>query len=505
MPPDATVRIAQADATPAGLALLDRFYREAYVAQFPDPNERESLACMREYLRLKARGWYRANNYHVLVALKRGRPVGGAVIDYLAEPNAGILEFLFVLPRARGSGLARRLLDAAIALLRADARATGRPLFAVAAEMNDPYRHPDEPDNMDPFARTLIWDRWGFHRLLCPYVQPALSARQAPVRYLTLIVKPMARPEMRQVSPDWVRSLVAEYMRWAMRIDAPQRNREYRALSAWLRGKPAVALQPLAASIGRDAERPFDVEELHARHRAFDAALRLARREIPQAGRVASPAQFRAALAAARRGGPAYHLWRIAPPGRRGVHGMASFFSLRNCGFGGYLVLAGPLRGRGLLAPVLARMEARMMADGVRTPGWFIECGDDSTGAFLSRGFAEVPLEYRPPAVGHDAPGVSPRRTQEGSSLRRDEPERLHLLYKPFGAVYPPVQIDVRFVRRALRDILTAIYGLAAPARCTTWKLALRTLRAGADGRVVLRPGAASARGVALSARAARR
>lgn len=475
---DATVRIAQADASAAGRALLERFYRDAYVAQFPDPNERESLRCMREYLRLKEKGWYGANNYHVLVALQHDRPVGGAVIDYLAAPNAGVLEFLFVLPQARGTGLARRLLDAAIAALAADARATGRRLGYVAAEMNDPYRHPDPPDNMDPFERALIWDRWGFSKLLCPYVQPALSRSQAPVEYLTLIVRPFARPRARSVAADWVRRLVAEYMRWAMRIDAPERNAEWRALDAWLGRRRRVALQPLAASIGHDAARPLVVEPVRARTPVFDAVVRLARREIPQPGRVASAQQFRAALAGARaRRNGSYHLWRVATPTTaraRATHGMASFFSLRSCGFGGYIVLAGPLRGRGLLAPLVARIEAQMMRDGVRTAGWFIECGNESAAAFRRCGFGEVPLDYRPPPVGE---------TQAAGA----RPGRLRLLYKPFGAVYPPVALDASFVRGALREILATVYGLARPRHADTYRTACASLRVDANDRVALR------------------
>ena len=51
------------DESPAGLAALGRFYRERYVAAFPDPDERESLANMRHYLALKAAGWYGPNNH----------------------------------------------------------------------------------------------------------------------------------------------------------------------------------------------------------------------------------------------------------------------------------------------------------------------------------------------------------------------------------------------------------------------------------------------------------
>lgn len=49
-----SVRFREIDASRAGLAALERFYRERYVAEFPDPDERESLDNMRRYLLLKA-------------------------------------------------------------------------------------------------------------------------------------------------------------------------------------------------------------------------------------------------------------------------------------------------------------------------------------------------------------------------------------------------------------------------------------------------------------------
>jgi GNAT superfamily N-acetyltransferase len=465
-------RIVELDATPAGLALLKRFHDEGYVAQFPDADERESLPQLRRYLRLKAAGWYGANNYHVLVALQDGAPVGGVVLDYLAQPDAGIVEFLFVLPAARGQGLGRRLLQAGLRCLRADARAQGRRLRAVAAEMNDPFRRPPRVDNMDPFLRAATWGRWGFCQLLCPYAQPALSPAQSAVDYLMLIVRPLhGRPA--GVAAQWVRSLVAEYLRWAMRVRQPLRQPEYRRLDAYLATRPQVPLRPLLAAIGHDSSLPLEVGEVRAPGRRLDLAARLAQRAIPVPGHGAAPEVYRQALAASGHGGMHYHLWTLCAPGSRAVQGMASFFSLPSVGFGGYLVLSGPLRGRGLLAPLLARMEARMLADGVAPgvtqPGSMIECAADTAPVFMRQGFARVPLAWRPPALAHGAAA----------------PELL-LLYKPLGAAYPPMCLHAEFVRRALREILLHVYGVAQPARHASYRRALATLALDSNGKVAL-------------------
>src|SRR5690606_28200332 len=140
--------------------------------EFPDPDERESLANMRRYLALKTSGWYDPNSYHIVDAEIDGAPVGGVVFDYLAAPDAGVIEFLSVASACRGAGLGRALLEEAIALLRDDARARrARRLAAVVAEMNDPSQRPATADNLDLFLGAAIWGRWGFHALDFPYVQ----------------------------------------------------------------------------------------------------------------------------------------------------------------------------------------------------------------------------------------------------------------------------------------------------------------------------------------------
>ena len=468
-------RLVQLDASRSGLALLRRFHDEAYVAQFPDPDERESMAQMARYLKRKAQGWYGPNNYHVLVALRGDAPVGGVVLDYLAEPNCGLIEFLFVLPNARGAGLGTRLLKGGLRLVRADARRSGKRLNAVAAEMNDPLRRPAKPDNMDPFARAAMWGHWGFQKLLCPYAQPALSSEQGAVDYLTLIVRPLMRPRAESVPAGWVLCLVAEYMRWAMRIRQPTRQREYQALGAFLAQHRRVPLLPLAASMGHDPARPFEVLPVDSEQPDFDAVVGLARDAIAVPGHVAARAVFESALAAARAGGPACHLWRVALPASSAVQGMASFFSLPGSGFGGYIVLEGALRGRGLLALLIARMEAQMMVDGVAAdstvPGWFIECADDSAPVFLRQGFGKVPLDYCPPSIL-----PAPQRPAEP----------LHLLFKPFGTAFGPLVLKHEFVLQALREILRHVYGIKRPTQHASYRRAASSLASNGTGQVQL-------------------
>ncbi len=471
--PRGVTRFREIDSTPASLAELTHFYRKLYVAEFPDPDERESLLNMKGYLAAKARGWYGKNNYHIVVAEIDGVPMGGAVIDYLAKPNVGVIEFLFIGKRHRVKGLGHALLNATIRLLRADARERiGRPLAAIVAEMNDPFRRPDTPDNFDPFERSVIWGRWGFARLGFRYVQPALSRRQKPVKCLVLIARMLARPRAASVLATWVRDIVAEYMRWAMRIDAPQRNAQYREMAAFLAARRRVSLTPLLEYVGRDPARAFEVEPIAGPGAALQTTLGLLQRAIPFAGRVASARHFEGALARAQSRARHYRLWALRREGSSTIDGLARFFALAPCGFAGYIVLDGPLRGRGLLRLLIARIEEQMMRDSATADGWFIECGDESVPPFLRVGFREVPVEYRPPAVGDAAGDAVCDGADEASRIgaatgkvRRDEPERLHLLYKQFGEPFESPVIGREFLLDSIAAILNHIYRVAVPRR----------------------------------------
>jgi GNAT superfamily N-acetyltransferase len=464
----ARLAFRELDASPACLAELARFYRGLYVGEFPDADERESQANMKRYLALKAAGWYGLNNYHILLADLDGRTVGGCVFDYLAEPNAGVLEFLFIGAGHRGGGFGAQLLAAVTRVLEADAARRGAPLTAIVAEMNDPFQPGATPDNLDPFDRCEVWGKWGFARLAFPYVQPALSRTQKPVTGLALIARPLQPPEAKAVEGAWVASVVREYMRWAMRIVAPEDKAEYRRMAAYLDQHSRVPLVPLRAYVGREPHLAYRIEPVMPRDPRIAAMVALARRAIPQPGRVVGERAFRSALARKPDRACRYHLWALRADDAP-LAGMASFFTLRPGGFGGYVALDRPLRGRGLLRGLVARIEERMIRDATGARGWFIECGAEAACTFARLGFHELAVDYRPPAAGRRAGHAAP--------------ERLHLLFKPFGPVYEPPRLAPRFVLDAIAAILAHVYGENAPRAHACYLRARATLRR-ADGWV---------------------
>jgi GNAT superfamily N-acetyltransferase len=223
--------------------LLRRFYDELYVPEFPDPDEREDLGTIERYLVLEAQGWYGPNNYHVLLWTDAGQVVAGSISDYLAVPDAGVVEFLVVSPAVRSHGLGGRVLAETERRLRADAQRAGGSLRCVYAEVDDPLR--SAPGAFDARTRLRIWHRWGYRALDLPYVQPALSADQSPVDGLLLLARTMS-PELADGLPSQhVADVLAEYMRWAMRIAEPSANAEYRRMRQFLDERERVSFRPL--------------------------------------------------------------------------------------------------------------------------------------------------------------------------------------------------------------------------------------------------------------------
>jgi GNAT superfamily N-acetyltransferase len=458
------IAFRELDAAAARDGTLEEFYETLYVSQFPDPSERESLANMARYLHLKEQGWYGDNDYHLLVMESGGRAIGGSVSDYLAGPNAGVIEFLFTAPTHRGRGHGSMLMGATRRLLARDAASAGKRLEAIVAEVNDPFHRFEMTDSMDPFERALVWASWGFAKAEFPYVQPALSHRQAPVTGLMLAVDLLRQGRGGSVRSRWLLRVVHEYMRWAMRIEHPSKTREYRAMAAFAAAHPSTALTELGAYVGKDRARPLRIEPLDAAHPEFEPVMALLRRELPFPGRVASPREFVRALA--RRPGPAYryHLWAVATARSKRARGIASFFTLARCGFGGYVAFDRRLRGRGYLRPLIARIEERMIKDSTGANGWFIECDPHSRAAFVACGFVDLPVDYRPPTVG------------DGSS--RGECERLHLLYKPFGSPVATRAPDRRAVLGCVADILRHVYRVRDPERHDCYRQLARSVKA---------------------------
>ncbi len=435
---------------PDDLEILERFYSDIYVAEFPSRDERESLQNMRNYLRLKSTGWYGRNNYHILMGFADGNPVAGAFVDYLDEPNTAVVEFLVISHELRGTGCGRRLLGETERLAANDAMATEKSgLDYIVAEMNDPFKQ--TKDSMDPFIRAAIWDGWGYRRLDFPYIQPALSKDKARVDDLLLIAKPCRNAFEDGLPASKVKTILAGYMRWAMRLERPESTPEYQYMARHLDTVELVPLCGLRTYTGRDVQRPLAIHEITGpADPELATGLAVYARAFPGARTDVSPDNFRAALldreASVRE--TRYHFWTIRSTREATIEGMASFFTFPDSGFGGYITLDGSLRGTGRLGLLLARVEERMIRDAIGAYGWYIECAPDHEQLFAHQGFHCVDIVYSQPPL----PG--------GATYSPAESPPLRLMYKPFGRNFEMPKLLAQAFRDTMARVFHTVYGM---------------------------------------------
>ena len=402
--------------------------------------------------------------------LEDGEPIGGVIADYLATPETGVLEFLVVAGDRRRAGLGRRLIEWIEATLLDDARRSGGELRGFVAELNDPFKSPAD-DSLDAFQRLQVWNAWGYAKLDFPYVQPALSADQKPVRYLMLALKPRGvRPAA--IEAETVRSIVHEYVRWAMRIPEPTRCAEYAEMGRYLDAHASIPLIPLGLYLGDDPERPLHVHEIAgATDPDLNATIAVYAEAFPPGPTAVPPDEIRRSVLSSRPRRPrsTYHLWALRASVDAPVGGMASFFGLPGAGFGGYVAFGKALQGTGRLRPLLARMERQLVEDRTGARGWYIECERDDLllRRFRRVGFHEVALDYRQPDLrpSPDATGGVP----------------LALLFKEFGAGYGPPRVAVDEFRETLAHIFRVVYRVQSPETDPLYRLIAR--RAGESGR----------------------
>jgi GNAT superfamily N-acetyltransferase len=457
---------------PDDLDLLSQFYDDLYVAGFPDPNERESLANMKRYLKLRREGWYGENCYHIILALDGDRTVAASVSDYLATPNCGVIEFLLVAESLWGSGIGKKVHAATIDALDGDAKRIGRDgVDGIVIELNDPFRVAARDDNYDPFERAMIWDRWGYGRLCFPYVQPALSAEQEPVTRLLLGMKPIAAHLKGEVSPRTICDVLEGYLRWAMRIEKPGLDPSFAAMKQFLSGLAAVRIEPLSVYIGRDPEKPLSIKPIKsATDPDFKIATDLYARVFPPGPTVIDVRMFESVLEwAAGAVNWHYHLWGLAAGPQQPIAGMISFFVMPHFGFGGYMALEPPLRGTGRARVAMKRVEEQIIRDEPEAQRHYIECVTNSAeeAVFRGLGFYPVPVRYFQP------PTVDAQRFGSGRG------PQITALTKRLGCDYGDTTLSPEDFLEDLKVWLAEIYRIADPETSETFQIARSTFGTG--------------------------
>ncbi|HST37615.1 MAG TPA: hypothetical protein VLK25_13430 [Allosphingosinicella sp.] len=180
--------------------VFDRFFA-GYDRAFVLPDEKEDIDGLRAALDLNrgAEGARLAERYgpfreiSLIADDETGQAVGGA--NFIAMPARSApgrvtanLSYIYVDAEARGRGNLRRLIEATReTIANAFAGTLGRLSPLVFLEQNDPVRMSAEAyasdtafTGLDQLDRLRIWHRLGARLIDFAYIQPPLSAQQAP-------------------------------------------------------------------------------------------------------------------------------------------------------------------------------------------------------------------------------------------------------------------------------------------------------------------------------------
>lgn len=219
------------------IADLGNFYTEIYMDCFPDPNERETFDHLLYYL--KAGESATEYQYHIeLVKDEDGQIIGGCIFDYFAKSNSGVIEFLAIKSNLQSAGIGTTLYKHVLAVLDSDAyRARKAPLDCVFCEIDAPER--EDPTGAKKYL--YFWNKNGYKHLDFRYIQPSLSATQARVENLWLVVAQL-KAANQTIPGELVESVLWDYLKYAMQIPEPERNADFAEMQKELREKGAVTL-----------------------------------------------------------------------------------------------------------------------------------------------------------------------------------------------------------------------------------------------------------------------
>lgn len=227
--------------------LLTKVYTDLYEKAFTDPSEVETLD---QYV---TRLWNPQIPppqpvTHFLVAgtnlldVSSPQVDGFLICESYRESLCGLMTFVVIDERARGKGLARKLISYARKQLNADMRHYTDQrlgLQALFAEMHDPRQFFGE-DIIDPNLRLQIMRKLGAHWLPIHYVQPELQPGAPRSRHLLMAAFPTSDQTCSIEMPaKIVQTFLFEFYR-ALGVEQPEKDNDYLSIVRELRGEQIV-------------------------------------------------------------------------------------------------------------------------------------------------------------------------------------------------------------------------------------------------------------------------
>jgi len=217
------------------LSLLGEFYTDIYIDVFSNRFERETFDNLLVYLELNEKNKGQDYIYHILLAKdENGKVMGGCIFDYYVDNNSATIEFLAVKEEKQSGGYGSMIYQQVLKVLNEDAiKYHHLSVDHILIEINKPSANKEG----DPSKYLYFWDKYNFQRLVFDYIQPPLNEGKEEVRDLWLAylspkyqMEHLDSPFCKEVDKSLVMSILADYFKYAMRIENPKECSQYKEM-----------------------------------------------------------------------------------------------------------------------------------------------------------------------------------------------------------------------------------------------------------------------------------
>ncbi|GAM17997.1 hypothetical protein SAMD00019534_011720 [Acytostelium subglobosum LB1] len=178
--------------------LLERFYKEIMIPNFPNKSELEPLESMISAFSSEARDDPNISDLHILLALRwpqdnsNTQPIIEAAIifEYFSANNCGLLTYLIVQKAFKGKGLDRILVESALEILDQNAKSQGYlpGCNAIFLEVYSGEKVTIKQDVVDPRMRHSVYHQIGFRLIDFEYIAPPIAMGLPKLRNFLLTV-----------------------------------------------------------------------------------------------------------------------------------------------------------------------------------------------------------------------------------------------------------------------------------------------------------------------------
>ncbi|MEM3265362.1 MAG: hypothetical protein QXH07_05360 [Thermoplasmata archaeon] len=190
---------------------FDEFYR-LYSTIFTKKEEIETEENLKKYLSYKKTGYYGKNDYHILLLLNKSNDIIGFLIgDFYSDPGISFIEFLGIDKKYRDNGFSKILFNKFLKICENDALISKSKLNGVIIEV-------EKPEVIDSPGSFTYWDKLGFKKIECKYIQPSLSINKESEKNLMLMYYGISEKYLKK---ETLVSALKAYFKYAMSKEEP--------------------------------------------------------------------------------------------------------------------------------------------------------------------------------------------------------------------------------------------------------------------------------------------